>query len=367
MNTLACKSFCIALAALGLLTFASQVRAADEKPTEKAAANIPLNKVVLFSSGVGFFEHNGQVEGNAKIDLKFNVQDINDLLKSMVLQDADGGKISTITYGSRDPVTTALKTFAIDLTANPTLADLLKQIRGEKVAIEAPTAITGTIVSVEKRKVRVGKDETLEVDMLVLLTPDGLRSVSLEQVNKIKLIDEKLNAELQQALGILAMGHSTDKKTVSLSFLGAGKRNVSVGYIQESPIWKTSYRLVLKDDGQPLLQGWAIVENSTEQDWNNVDLTLISGRPISFIMDLYQPLYVQRPVVVPELYASLRPQTYDQDLGARDGEFLRKADKADAAGQGLQRRAGLAPGNGSMAAAPALKQAADRILEENQK
>src|SRR3712207_5740666 len=111
---------------------------------------LPLDKVVLFSSGVGFFEHNGQVSGDATVDLKFNVEDVNDLLKSMVLQDLGGGQVSTVTYGSRDPITKTLKTFAIDLTTEPTLADLLKQIRGEKVQVEAPTPIIGTIVGVER-------------------------------------------------------------------------------------------------------------------------------------------------------------------------------------------------------------------------
>ena len=75
----------------------------------------------MFNSGVGFFEHRGEVEGDAKVDLKFNVDDINDLLKSMVLQDLGGGQISTVTYGSNDPITKTLKTFPIDLTNNPTL------------------------------------------------------------------------------------------------------------------------------------------------------------------------------------------------------------------------------------------------------
>ncbi|MDZ4821639.1 MAG: hypothetical protein SGJ20_21975, partial [Planctomycetota bacterium] len=97
-----------------------------------------------------------------------------------------------------------------------------------------------------------------------------------------------------------------------------------MGYIQESPVWKTSYRLVLgKED--PFLQGWAIVENTTEADWENVRLTLVSGRPISYVMDLYQPLYIPRPVVQLELYGSLGPQTYDQDLAGKDQQFKRMA------------------------------------------
>jgi hypothetical protein len=295
----------------------SLAAAADEKPPE-----LPLKKVVMFSSGVGYFERRGDVNENAKVELKFNTRDVNDLLKSMVLQDLGGGQISTVTYGSKDPITKTLKSFAIDLTTNPTLAQLLEQVRGEAIEIDAPDAITGTIVGVEKRKVPGGKDgEAVEVDYLNLLTDKGLRSVSLATVGRIKFVNAALDTEFRQALAVLATGHSTDKKSVTLEFLGKGQRAVRVGYIHEAPIWKTSYRLVLKDKEAPHLQGWAIVENTTDADWENVDLTLISGRPISFVMDLYQPLYMPRPVVEPELFASLRPQTYEQDLEKREADF----------------------------------------------
>ena len=308
------------LAALGLvLVFAGRL-AADEPAT-----NIPLKRVVMFSSGVAFYERNGDVEGNATVDLRFNTRDINDLLKSMVLQDEGGGKISTVSYGSKDPITRTLRTFTIDLTHEPTLADLLGQIRGEKIELDSPK-MSGIIIGIEKRKKPAGMNETVEVEYLNLLTDEGLRSVQLDGVGKIKLSNPKLDAELRQALLVLAMGKAVDKKSVTLSFTGAGKRPVRVGYIQESPIWKTSYRLVLGEE-KPLLQGWAIVENTTEEDWDDVNLTLVSGRPISFVMDLYQPMYIDRPVVQQELYASLRPRTYDQDLASADDEF-RKAGAA---------------------------------------
>lgn len=313
--------------ALGTIGGGASALSQEAKPADSA---LPLKKVVLFNSGVGFYEHSSQLEGDARVDLKFNVENINDLLKSLVLQDLGGGRISTVTYGSQDPITKTLKTFAIDLTSNPTLAQLLDQIRGEEVKIAAPNQILGKIVGVERRKHKVG-DQVVESDVLNLLTDDGLRSVSLDTVGQIKLTNAKLDAELRQALTILALGHATDKKTVSLNFLGQGKRPVRIGYIQEAPIWKTSYRLVLKDGEAPFMQGWAIVENTTEADWKDVNLTLVSGRPISFVMDLYRPLYVPRPVVEPELFASLRPQTYNQDMAEREREFLRKAPVAAAA------------------------------------
>jgi hypothetical protein len=316
--------------------------AAAEKPlvvsgthSPAVSTNLPLKRVVLFNSGVGFFEHGGQVEGNADVQLKFNIEDINDLLKSMVVEDLGGGQISTVSYGSKDPISKTLKSFAVDLTTNPTLFDLLQQVRGERVELEAPNRVSGLIVGVEKRKEKVGDRDTIETDVLNLLTDAGLRAIKLETVTSIKLVNEKLDSELRKALALLASSHDTDKKTVTLNFLGQGKRQVRVGYIQETPVWKTSYRLLVDDENPPLLQGWAIVENTTENDWSGVSLALVSGRPISFVMDLYQPLYVARPRVEMELYASLRPQNYEQDMAKRDAEFRQKAVMAAAPAPGM--------------------------------
>ena len=185
-----------------------------------------------------------------------------------------------------------------------------------------PNKIVGTIVGLETRKQEVGKDHFIESDVLNLLCDEGLRSVPLESASHIKLLNEKLDGELHKALAALAGTHATDKKTVTLDFHGQGTRKVSVSYVEETPVWKTSYRLVLGEKESPFLQGWAIVENPTEEDWNNVRLTLVSGRPISFVMDLYQPIYIPRPVETLELYSSLRPQSYDQDMERSNKEFL---------------------------------------------
>src|SRR5690606_21042682 len=201
---------------------------------------------------------------------------------------------------------------------------LLNQARGEPVELEAPRLMTGTILGVEAREEPAGENRVVTVHYVNLLTTDGFRRVALSNVQRIKLTNEKINAELQQALAILAMGHSTDKKTVTLDFRGKGKREVEVGYIQDAPIWKTTYRLVLDDNGKPYLQAWAIVENTTEQDWENVSLTLVSGRPISFRMNLYDPLFLDRPLVQHELFASIGPVTHDTDLLRAGREFQRQ-------------------------------------------
>jgi hypothetical protein len=278
----------------------------------KPGVNLPITQVVLFNSGVGYFSRSGEVEGEARVDLTFPETDINDLLKSMTLQDFDGGRIASVSYDSREPVSRTLASFAVNLNENPTLSQILAQARGEKVDVSLqPTGtVSGTIIGVEKQKLPTANNAVLETDVLNLLTSEGLRSLKLTEVLKIKFTNPLLEAELKRALDVLAMSHDKQKKAVSLNFAGEGKRKVKVGYVVEAPVWKTSYRLVLDKEAKPLLQGWAMVENPTDDDWGNVKMALISGRPISFKMDLYNPLYVPRPTVEPETFASLRPPTY---------------------------------------------------------
>ena len=274
---------------------------------------LPLSKIVLYSSGVGYFQHDGTVHNRTQLDLRLHANQINDMLKSLVVQDFGGGKISTVTYGSHDPVAKTLGSFGINLNDNPTLGQILTQVRGEPVEVTAPNPIVGTLTGVEKKTESIGEGSQhriVEQEYVTLLTEDGFRSLSLANVQRIKLTNPVLNAELHQALAALATNHDAQKKTVSITFEGTGSRQARVAYLMETPVWKTTYRLVLDEDKAPYLQGWAIVENQTPQDWNNVTLSLVSGRPISFTMDLYQPLYNPRPVVQPELYANLKPQTY---------------------------------------------------------
>jgi hypothetical protein len=360
---------------LGLsLAACASATAADPQP---AAEALPLKKVVLFTSGVGFFQHAGTVTDDATVEMKFAADDINDLLKSMVLEDLGGGTVSTVSYASRDPITKTLGTFAVNLTDNPSLGQILARLRGEKIEVDAAAPAAGTIVGVEKRTVPAGENKTVEKEFVTLLTAEGLKTIALDTITRIKLVDPRLQGELEKALAVLALGHDNDKKAVTLQFAGKGPRDVRVGYVQESPLWKTSYRLVVDDaaagdaKAKALLQGWAIVENTTDQDWKDVTMTLVSGRPISFTMDLYQPLYVPRPQVMPELYASLMPQLYGQDLESDAEEFRRAArdrSRGDMLGGGKQDGRFNGRELAKAAAAPAARMPmADKAAEREQR
>jgi hypothetical protein len=307
--------------------------AAEGKQDLKPAVSLPMTRVVLFNSGVGYFSRSGEVEGDARVDLAFQETDVNDLLKSMVLEDFNGGRVAAVSYDSREPISRTLSSFAINLNGNPTFAGILQQARGERVEVTVqPTAanqpgkLVGTVVGIETQKVPAGKDGAVDAEVLNLWCAEGLRAVKLAEVQQLRFSNPVLESEFRRALEVLALNHDSAKKAVSLHFAGDGKRKVQVGYVVEAPIWKTSYRLILdaENKGKPYLQGWAIVENPTDEDWSGVRMALISGRPISFKMDLYNPLFLSRPTVEPELFASLRPPTYDggfnkNQLGAVTG------------------------------------------------
>jgi len=332
-------SLLLSIILLGGLSMAAWAENPPRSPTAETTPQdtLPLTKIVLYASGVGYFQRDGQIDGRGQVALRFKVDNINDLLKSMIAQDFDGGQVSTVTYDSRDPLTRTLKSFAIDLTDNAGLGNLLWQMRGERVEVATPNPVQGVILGVETKKERVGDKEVIEVEYVNLLTDSGFRSIPLPQVQNLQVTNAQLNAELRQALAVLASSHDTQKKTVTLAFDGEGRRRVRVAYIMETPVWKTSYRLVLSDTEPPFLQGWALVENTTDEDWQDVRLSLISGRPISFTMDMYEPLYAQRPVVVPEVYAALRPQVYGQAMETA-GEALREA-RAQEEGRAAKREA----------------------------
>lgn len=285
-------------------------------PLSVTATDLPLRDVVLFTSGVGYFERQAEVDGAATADLSFKSAQIADLIKSLVLIDEGGGKVSAVSYDSRDPIDRTLKSFSVDLTDNPELNQLLNRMRGVTVRLKTGSGeMTGDVIGVESR-VRRADEESFIEHTLNLYCDGAIRQVPLEQIQFVEPTDARLQADLAAALKTLATGLDKEKKSVRIEFTGKGKRKVRVGYMLESPVWKTSYRLVLADKGPALLQGWAHIENTSDEDWTQVRLALVSGRPISFIQNLYDPIYLRRPVVQNELYAMAAPQLYEGAMEA---------------------------------------------------
>jgi len=271
-------------------------------------AELPVTGVVLFTNGVGYFEHKGTVTGNQQLELIVPPDQMDDLLQSLVLQDFGGGSISPVRYDSRDTLGRVLDSFSIDLSGNPTMAGILAQARGERVTIDAGQTIEGVIVGVERTETSDGPRT-----FLTLSTATGLRRLALDEVLDLRFENARLRDELAAALEAIARYRANDATTVRLVFRGEGEREVSIGYVREMPVWKTSYRLVVNDDGSADIQGWAIFDNPTDMDLSDVTVAFVAGQPISFVTALFDPVYVYRQRLQTQVTTSVVP-TADQGV-----------------------------------------------------
>ena len=280
--------------------------------TAQPAADVPVERVILFTSGVGYFEHGGRISGDAEVTLQFDEAALNDVLKSLLVEDPQG-RVAGVLYPSQAPIERTLRSFAIDLSGAPDLAAILAQARGAEVSVETSGGtVRGTILAVGSEPPAAPGQAGART--LTLLTAGGLVTVRLDEARRIAFTEAGLQAEIDGALAALAEARGGQRRPVRIQFRGGAARRVRVGYVVEAPVWKTSYRLVLPAEGEQAgtLQGWALVENPTESDWTGVDLTLVSGRPVSFVTDLYTPRYVARPVVTLPDDAVTQPRTYDE-------------------------------------------------------
>lgn len=283
-------------------------------PKNAPAAALPLRQVALFSSGVGYFERAGQIKGDADIEMSFRAAQLSDVLKSLVLFDSKG-RVAPVTYGIKDYLGARPTSSDLPLPASATPGAILKTLQGALVRLEKSNGVVieGRVVSVSTMTIGTG-DDRHEVEAVTLLGATGLQTVRLDDVTSFRpldpALDAKFRATLEKLAGNLTRQLDDGARPVTLQFRGKGTRAVSAGYLQEMPVWKTSYRLVLDPKSKPYLQGWANVENTTDADWNAVRLSLVSGRPVSFAQDVVAPVYLTRPVVPPYIIGTPDPKRY---------------------------------------------------------
>jgi hypothetical protein len=293
------------------IAFISLLANAAETPAEK----LPVRRVVLYKNGVGYFEHNGRVHGSQELKIDFTSAQLNDVLKSLTVLDLNGGKISGVGYNSVAPIAEQLKALRLPLGESTTLIGFLNALRGARVDVRNGAVLTsGRLLSVEEKTTRKGPEETVKILEISLVTAIGeVRTFPLTAALSVRVADHDLNDEISKYLSLVSSARDQDLRQMNIVTSGAGDRNIFVSYISEVPVWKSTYRILLptKADASPLLQGWAIVDNTVGEDWKDVELSLVAGAPQSFIQELSKPYYTRRPVIELPETAMLTPQTHE--------------------------------------------------------
>ena len=289
---------------------------------------LPIRRVILYSNGVAYIERRGAVTGHAEIDLSFKQSQVDDVLKSMVVLDLGQGRIGAVSYNSSAPPSARMADIPFSIEAgtrnshNGGLAGVLSQLQGARVVVAtANRSATGSILTIEQRQSQIDAAKPAVTTHTLVIASEGgeLMSFDLAEVRSIKLIDEGTRRDVTEFANATASARRRDAKTIVVTSDGTGSREMLVSYTIAAPIWKTTYRVVLDSTGKPFFQGWAIVDNVSEEDWNNVSLSLVSGSPVSFIQPIQKPFYRYRPVVGMPEDLKLSPQTYEDNEGGAAG------------------------------------------------
>ena len=292
---------------------------------------VNLKKVALFKSGVGYFELRASAKAGEGIELHFKREQMNDLLKSLTILDLSGGQVGSIVYDSTKTPKQQLSDYTFDLRKGDGLPQMLEQLQGSKIElIIGSTSMTGTIVGMEKRIIMEDKIKIPRFYLSIMDSNSQLRSFDTNEISGVKFLDQRLNQDIKRYLTILFQKHRKDEKTVLITPAGEGRQDLLISYVTEVPVWKATYRIILpegKKGIKPFLQGWAIIDNVSGKDWENVELSLVSGLPISFVQNLYDPQFKKRPVVKLEQEAPVAPAV--PEAGMRTDRMLAAAAPMD--------------------------------------
>jgi hypothetical protein len=277
-----------------------------------SAAELPVRKVLLYKHGIGYFERGGEIPAGQSARLDFKANEMNDVLKSLTVNDQSGNSVAGVRYDSSMPLASKLAEFPFKLGDRSPLTDFLDQLKGAVVEMKfGGSSFKGQIVGARMSPSRDKAQTTTET--ISLLLENGEMSMhDLGSATSIRLTDPELQRQLSEYLRSLNSSRSREQKSVYIDSARDAARKLSIAYTIPMPVWKSSYRLVLDGGTQkkPLLEGWAIIDNTTSEDWTRVDLSVVSGRPISFISQLYEPQYRQRQEARLDEEASVGPVLY---------------------------------------------------------
>lgn len=270
---------------------------------------LPVTRVVLYKHGVGYFEREGTVTGDGVLSLTFKQREVADVLKSLTVLDLDGGAVTSVSYDSTRPLEQLLQEVDLNIPDQNSLVGLLPQLKGARLGVQAgDERVEGMLLGIDTTEEQTAAG-VVHKPRVALLTDDGqVRGFDLVGLRRLEILDPKLRDDLGYYLRTLLSARKKDARTFTFFATGQGARKVRMSYTLEAPVWKATYRLLLGTEGEkPLIQGWAVVDNTQDEDWENVELSLVSGLPVSFVHDLYTPRYIKRPVVAVEETTGVLP------------------------------------------------------------
>ena len=301
----------LSLASTTLLVAVGLAAPAGAAPA--GAADLVLTRVMLSTGGVAYVEYAGEARSDTPIGLDVRLDQVDDVLKSLILFD-DAGGVGGFELPGRDGQAAAFGDLPFGADGLDSPLAYLNSLRGVMLTVTGPRPMTGRLLHAQTVAVPSATPENAPAatrTRVSLMAEDGLRQFVLEDEDAVEVADPALRARIAAALDAIRSEAASTTRHITLhaGATSPGPHPIRVGYVAGAPLWKTTYRLVLPPQGagKARLQGWAVLENTTGADWNGVELSLQYGNPVTFRQALYQSYFVDRPLVPVEILGRILP------------------------------------------------------------
>ena len=281
-----------------------------------AADTLPLKRVAISTSGLALFEHQGTVAGNTSIQLPVRLDAVDDVLKSLVVMDG-AGQFGGVSLPGREPLAQSFRDLPFSREDLNSPVSLMNALQGAEIEITGATTIKGRLMNVVEENTTLESGETITRHRVSVMSADGVKTAVLENLNNVRYTEKSVQDQIDRALQAIYTNRIRDQRELTVTLKGTESRTVGMTYVQAAPLWKSAYRLVMPEGSdKAFLQGWAILENTTGIDWSNVDVTILSGAPVTYRQSLYESYYLGRPELPVKIMDRVLPRVDSGTLGS---------------------------------------------------
>jgi len=282
---------------------------------EKAPA-FPVDRVTLYDCGLAQMERKATVQGARKLIIPLQLAHLDDLLASLVLATDGGVKVQGVRFPSvRNAAQAAAGSgfgSAVTSVEDETLTlpgsvDGFAQAlvgTGVEITRRGGERVSGTVLaSVEGEPDGGPLVKSAEGDAparlhrpktLILASEGGILTwIPLVDVERIRPLSDREAEALESFAGHLGQSNGFRDVSVTIETSEDSKGALVAGYIRQIPVWRMAYKTTVNETGVTL-EAWSVVHNDTREDWKDVDLTLLSGLPKSYVLSLATPRYGER-------------------------------------------------------------------------
>lgn len=301
------KTLAIMTVALPASVLLPPVWAAD------ALVDSHIDSITLSRGGLAEIQRSTRVSADSKLHLEVPLEQVDDILKSLVVQDPQGS-VQGMSLDGLAAVEETFRRLPFNAEQLSSLPKLVATLQGVQIrASSQGRTLQGTVLGVTERPMAVQDGQLVSEPVLSLMNEDGQMEVMrLGTDAAIEILDATMRERIADAARASGRGNTDQVREITIVLAGDSEREVTLSYVVSAPVWKSAYRLVMDEQGsQARLQAWGVIENASGEDWDDISLTLSSGAPVTLTQRLHQRYWHQREEVPVMIGASAAPEPDD--------------------------------------------------------